>query len=162
MDSEVISYHLGDLKWCERTCHHLCKQTRSAWTRETEEKPMCGNLKMKKKSPTGPHKSSTHGIVCSSAYAPLLVFMLQRSSISLLHAKFQSYGCVQKITTRMDTSSVWMPPPEVWAHVSTRDVAKRAQKHTQHRACACVCVNVHMYVSMCVKQMGGKREIREG
>lgn len=130
-----------------------------ALERERQKKSPCVEiLKWKKKSPTGPHKSSTHGIVCSSAYAPLLVFMLQRSSISLLHAKFQSYGCVQKITTRMDTSSVWMPPPEVWAHVSTRDVAKRAQKHTQHRACACVCVCKCAYVCKHVCKTDGRKE----
>lgn len=55
-----------------------------------------------------------------------------------------------------------MPPPEVWDHVCTRDVANKTGKHAQTSVCVYVHVSVPMYVSMCVKQMGGKKEIREG
>lgn len=50
-----------------------------------------------------------------------------------------------------------MSPPGMLPkeHISTHNIEPV-------RVRVCVCVNVHMYVSMCVKQMGGKREIREG
>ncbi len=100
-----------------------------------------------------------HGCAC----APLHVSMLQRSFS--FQCERQSVGHMVvfgRLPPEWTPRQSLMPPPEVWDHVCTRDVAKRTEKNAQTSVCVCVCVTtcacVSAYVCKHVCEADGRKE----